>query len=514
MLSSVIVFLTLAVATSAQNATGSLITDPGPPPLNSTSLPGQVVPGVPDFYAPEQIGAKFTHNVILSVDGMHQASSDLEFFVKAFPKSTLASLLKNSVEFTNAMTSSPSDSFPGVMAYMTGASSRTHGVYYDVSYDKSLFPPGSNCTGPVGTVIAWDETLDLNPDAFDGGGAFNLSMLPLRKTAWGTCAQIFPNDFLRVNTIFEVARQNGLVTAYTDKHPAYQILNGPSGLGLTEGFFPEVNAAITQMQTEGYDDLHWSALNNWTMGHHFNGTAGLTTPSIYGADFQTFSVSEKAAGYNADLTPSADLIQGFQQVDSRLGQLVATMKAAGTFDSTLLIITAKHGQSPIDRSQLRKISPDDLIAATGTTVVGSSADDGALLWLADPSQAPAAQQRLLSKKTALGITDVWVGLQVIANGLGNPFLDPRTPDIVVKTVSGVIYTSPTASKVAEHGGLNFNDKAVLLFAHNPSFKATKFDGLVSTRQIAPTIIKGLGFDPLLLEGVRIEATVPLPGIFH
>jgi hypothetical protein len=47
MLSSVLVFLALAAAGTAQNATGPLVIDPGPPPLNSTSLPGEVVPGAP-----------------------------------------------------------------------------------------------------------------------------------------------------------------------------------------------------------------------------------------------------------------------------------------------------------------------------------------------------------------------------------------------------------------------------------------------------------------------------------
>ena len=91
-----------------------------------------------------------------------------------------------------------------------------------------------------------------------------------------------------------VIRSQGLVTAYTDKHPAYSSVNGPSGIGLTEGFFPDINAVSGQMETEGYDDLHWAALRNWTLGNYANGTKGLGVPSVYGGNFQTVSVSQKA----------------------------------------------------------------------------------------------------------------------------------------------------------------------------------------------------------------------------
>ncbi len=42
--------------------------------------------------------------------------------------------------------------------------------------------------------------------------------------------------------MFEVARQAGLRTAWSDKHPAYEILNGPSGTGIEDLFTPEINS--------------------------------------------------------------------------------------------------------------------------------------------------------------------------------------------------------------------------------------------------------------------------------
>ena len=56
-----------------------------------------------------------------SVDGLHQ--QDLEFYVGHNPYGTLAALSAAGTTFTNASTSAPSDSFPGVLALHTGAPS-------------------------------------------------------------------------------------------------------------------------------------------------------------------------------------------------------------------------------------------------------------------------------------------------------------------------------------------------------------------------------------------------------
>src|SRR5262249_56171518 len=57
-----------------------------------------------------------------------------------------------------------------------------------------------------------------------------------------TCKPIYPNQYLKVNTIFEVARQHNLRTAWSDKHPAYLALSGPSGTGVQDYFTPEINS--------------------------------------------------------------------------------------------------------------------------------------------------------------------------------------------------------------------------------------------------------------------------------
>jgi hypothetical protein len=193
--------------------------------------------------------------LFLSFDGLHQF--DVVDYIAKFPNSTWASIVKNAVVYSNARAGSPSDSLPGTSALFSGASSRNSGIFWETSWDRSLYPGGSNCKGPVGAVCDYSEASDLNSSAIDGGGMFNLTYLPMQKTAWGTCEVVYPHNFIRVNTIFEVGRANGLVTAYADKHPSYEFLNGPSGVGLSQGYFPEVASFDGTLEAqEAWDDLH------------------------------------------------------------------------------------------------------------------------------------------------------------------------------------------------------------------------------------------------------------------
>lgn len=90
---------------------------------------------------------------LFSVDGFH--SSDVRKYIQLRPKSTVAQLLATGYEYTNAFTSAPSDSFPGTLAQFTGAKPKTTGVWYDDTYDRSFFPPGSDCKGDPGAEGKW-----------------------------------------------------------------------------------------------------------------------------------------------------------------------------------------------------------------------------------------------------------------------------------------------------------------------------------------------------------------------
>src|SRR5215469_4970219 len=83
------------------------------------------------------------HVLLISIDGMHQ--SDLDWYIARHPSSTLAKLVHNGTEYTNALTSNPSDSDPGGTALMTGGNPKSTGVFYDVEYSHKVDEAGAAC---------------------------------------------------------------------------------------------------------------------------------------------------------------------------------------------------------------------------------------------------------------------------------------------------------------------------------------------------------------------------------
>ena len=57
-------------------------------------------------------------------------------------------------------------------------------------------------------------------------------------------------------------------------------------------------------------------------------------------------------------TPSDSLFAEIQYVDGAIGQMVAELKKQGLLDSTLIIVSAKHGQSAIDPNRVLRIPAD------------------------------------------------------------------------------------------------------------------------------------------------------------
>ena len=64
------------------------------------------------FAAPK--GTTYDHVLMISVDGLH--ASDLSNYITAHPSSTLATLAAHGLHYPNALTTAPSDSFPGLLA--------------------------------------------------------------------------------------------------------------------------------------------------------------------------------------------------------------------------------------------------------------------------------------------------------------------------------------------------------------------------------------------------------------
>jgi hypothetical protein len=114
--------------------------------------------------------------------------------VKTHPNSALASLSTHAVTYTNTRTSLPSNSWPGLLAIVSGGSPLSTGVIFENSYDRSLSPPSSNCT-TVGTVVVYDSHIDIDPNSTDAGGGINPKTLPL-DPAKG-CRPVFPHDYVR-----------------------------------------------------------------------------------------------------------------------------------------------------------------------------------------------------------------------------------------------------------------------------------------------------------------------------
>ena len=512
------------------------------------------------------------HVLLLSVDGLHQ--SDLAWYVHQHPTSALARLVSHGRQFSNASTPFPSDSFPGMVAQVTGGDPRTTGVYYDVSYNHALDAPGTrDCsTATPGTVVSYDESLDRDPTALDAGQGLtglpasilsmtatpqtliNPDLLPVDPT---TCLPVYPHSYLKVNTVFEVARAHGLRTAWSDKHAAYDILNGPSGTGIQDLFTPEVNSdtatgdwTTDNANTQQYDTYKVGAVLNQINGFDHSGSRNVGVPAIFGMNFQSVSTAEKlptsnglAGGYLADgVTPGPLLAKALDFVNAQVGRLTSAIHFHNLDSSTTVILSAKHGQSPDNAATLTRIDDGAIIDAlnaawtaaghTGAALVAAASDDdGMLLWLSDRTQAAAnfAESFLYSYAgdgtaadgkakatnaagapkayTKSGLSTIHAG-HAAATFIGLPVRDSRVPDLIGVAQHGVVYTGGV-KKIAEHGGNDPQDRHVPLIVTGPSVDAGVDARAVETTQIAPTILRLLGLDPHSLQAVAQQHTAAL-----
>jgi hypothetical protein len=389
------------------------------------------------------------------------------------------------------------------------------------------------------------------------------------------CKAVFPWNFVRDNTIYGVIHAARGYTAWCDKHPSYSSVGGPSGtdidVNVDDFYGPEINSnsqdygasdikvagcnplpdSLAKMAADDYtgsfqniqcyDSLKVRAILNEINGKNHNATAAAPVPTIFGMNFQAVSIGEKliyqhgavakgfseTGGYLDSMgTPSDSLLQEIKYVDSSIGKMVTELKTRGLYNSTLIIITAKHGQSPIDSSRYdANGSPNDpatilssFLASSENSAIGPTEDDVALLWLANSADTATAVGvlEMKSPKTnnIAGIGEIFSerGLSILYNtpGLG-PNQDPRTPDIIVTPNIGVTYSN-SKKKLAEHGGFSHDDTNVILLVANPNLHEATISSPVETAQIAPTILLALGLDPNHLQAVQEEGTQPLPGL--
>jgi hypothetical protein len=435
---------------------------------------------------------------------------------------------------------------------------------------------------PLGTTTEYDEGIEINQSLLTGGdktGDGGIGGIdPSRLVRDMNCNPVYPWNFVRDNTIYGVIHTAGLHTAWSDKHASYSSVGGPTGTSfdtnVDDYYSPEINSDSANFASEAplqlvipaciksgkphlpdqnaanagddytgsfqniqcYDGLKAKAILNEIDRKNHDGTAPKPMPAIFGMNFQAVSIGQKLiysdgpsvpppytlkGGYIDSVgTPSGSLLQEIRFVDNEIGQMVSELTKQNKLDSTLIIITAKHGQSPVDTIRYKPNgSPDDpasilssYLAPSENSAIGPTEDDVALLWLRDSFDTPDAVKVLESESP---VNDNIAGLGQIFWGpsiaLYYSIGDSRAPDILVTPNYGVTYSN-SKKKQAEHGGFGHDDVNVMALVSYPTFNPLTVTLPVETRQVAPTILRALGLNPNALTAVQTEGTQVLPGI--
>ena len=242
---------------------------------------------------------KKDHVLLISIDGMHAV--DYANCVKAGTCPTLATIGKTGINYTRTSTSRPSDSFPGLMALVTGGTPKSVGAFYDVAWDRVLAPPATktgNEAWPPETAMpakttghrrntrkATKSTRHCSTEAELSTRVTRPSTAESRRSIPPSscanpfskpmpCAPVYPWNFIRTNTIYGVIHDAGGVTAWSDKHAVYAAVSGPTGTSmpsnLDDYYSPEVNSnqiplpGITTAGTNFNCGTIVASSNDWT----------------------------------------------------------------------------------------------------------------------------------------------------------------------------------------------------------------------------------------------------------
>ena len=450
--------------------------------------------------------------LLLSIDGMH--AIDLSNYRRTRPDSALARLSKHGIIYTNAHSPLPSNSWPGLLAMVTGGSPISTGVIFENNYDRSLSPPHSNCE-TVGTPVIYDGSIDN-----EAGDGIDPASLPLDPSKG--CTPVFPHSYVRVNNIFEVVKQFGSRTAWSDKHPAYEALNGPSGHGIDDLFTPEIRSTIKErsvQKTEAYDDTKVAAILNEIEGKDHTGIQSVGVPTIFGMNFQSISMAQKMEGngyLDGNGTPSPGLLDALDHTDQSIGRITDALRRNGLSESTLIIVTAKHGDGPIDPQRLRLADLDwipSVVKKIDPGLLLNAEQDGsiAMVWLRNHEHTDEVVAALRRSQIEAGVQQILSGasLRLLFN---DPAVDPRVPDIIIQPNLGTIYAEASDHFIEEHGGFTDDDTHVALLISLPGQPHQSIKSFVCTTQLAPTILEQIGIDPRSLQAVVKEQTPALPGL--
>src|SRR5579863_2718458 len=213
---------------------------------------------------PQQGSHEIQHVLLISIDRMHAV--DFANCVASKTCPTLAALGEHGVTYTRTTTSRPSDSFPGLMALVTGGTPRTVGAYYDVAYDRVLAPPAKatgnglpagKCNAGVinGTQTEYEEGDEIDQTKLNGrfagystidGGINSIDPAKLIRDPFNNCQPVYPWNFVLTNSMFGVIHKAVGYTAWSDKHAVYAVVSGPTGTAspsnVDDYYSPEVNS--------------------------------------------------------------------------------------------------------------------------------------------------------------------------------------------------------------------------------------------------------------------------------
>jgi hypothetical protein len=120
-----------------------------------------------------------------------------------------------------------------------------------------------------------------------------------------------------------------------------------------------------------YDSYKVQAILNEIDGFDDSRTTHLGVPAIFGMNFQTVSTAQKlptsdglTGGYLPGGTvPVPLLVRALNYINTEVGAMVTEIGAQDLADSTAIILSAKHGQSPTDPNDLARVPDGPIIDA-------------------------------------------------------------------------------------------------------------------------------------------------------
>ncbi len=457
----------------------------------------------------------FSRALLISVDGMR--AIDMALYTKNNPNSALAALARRGVNYTNARQPLMADSTPGLLSFATGGTPAVSGLFYSPFYDRALSPPGSDCS-TQGTVYWIDEKWVLDYHREDSGGGIDPEKLA-RDPANG-CAPVYPRELVKVNTMFEVVKKSGGRTAWIDQHAMYNdMLLGPAGNAIDDNRTLERKGTSQDLQgSTAQDGRRVELLLNQIRGYDSSGENKVGTPKLFGMGFISFGMVQKSHGYaDAYGNPSVTVKKSLDFIDQQMARIVAELKRQKLYDSTLIIVSSKHGQNPIDVEKKKIIDRNVIRNAVNSVqknlLAWASLDAIGMIWLNDAARTDEVVQALRGVSDEARIQKIYAGDQL---NLLLPAGESRVPDIILQPELGSFYADDLDSEkakalIAEHGGMLDEDTNVALLVSHKGLQKRVIRAPVSTAQIAPTILSSLGIDTFKLDAVQLEFTQPLPG---